>query len=37
MAKQAKKKGNKKRKMEKLKQKTIITRIKKDLDLEEYC
>ncbi|XP_001952794.2 small subunit processome component 20 homolog [Acyrthosiphon pisum] len=37
IAKQAKKKGNKKRKMEKLKQKTIITRIKKDLDLEEYC
>jgi len=36
IAKQAKKKGNKKRKMEIVKQKNIITRIKKDLDLEEY-
>lgn len=36
IAKQAKKKGTKKRKMEKIKQKNIVTRIKKDLDLEEY-
>jgi len=37
IAKQAKKKGTKKKKMEKIKQKkNIITRIKKDLDLDEY-
>lgn len=36
IAKQAKKKGSKKRKMEKIKKKMIVTRIKKDLDLDEY-